>query len=1228
MENLVAYSGGAIKIGLGSGSHIQVQEGGLFEALNNGSGTTDVTIKAGGSAFIGPDAVVTVFYAENGAKIDMYGGRIFQATLASGASVYEIANMGDNDQTFTYIYAHRNGEKYAVVENGNSLTDAIFAGQVRINSGGAVNGGGAATGGNWIVNEGGTVENLVAYSGGRIMVNNQGTAENIIVSSGGRIEINSMGTARLFAVQDGGSATVNGGGRIEQSFNIEGNLTINCGGVARIWSASTVTGESASLRNEGTVEFLVASAAASGEALLNDYTKINDRYGGYAITVNGDQSSGQYRLIGNAAGFNRNITIRAENSEATGTFQWNGRGYNTVYLDDRAYTLNIDENNDLVLGVGMNPTRVDYQFAEIGQTVYYNGTAPEGSTLEGVLMAIPYTADITVSFDKDLAEGMYEFTTKVEQIEGSVNHFKIQVMDGIPGSDGEPAPKSVSYVSDNMCYFGTLVGETDSTVTYRFSGVEDYVLTDSLQKTMTMEAGADKTAGEAGVDASVINMRSTTPINFDLGNRPDVNKTGWWKTLRVNGINENGADIGLTVTHTDYNYSAWITVGNRIDSATNCVVTRNYNEDKNNYTIIALFRDVNFFSSDPTYYTAVVQIDQQNRTKQMTFKGNDLTDVTAIPELGIVGKEIFAEEDELHCWIATAVNMMTEGGYLDSSIDPQYCYRVLNMRYFLRDNNKSFSGSSTRVFHDFLYKKLDIEWDKQDICKKFGLGTGESFDDLKQENSMTINLGLEHIAYTDEVVCAAVYYDGGNINHVITCYQVEMLSDHSARLYCVDSDDFNVQPKTIELEKSDGIWSFSEGGRRKRIYRIETLISNSTKPRIKLSLDDIKYKSIDDKTSTVYATELAGCSAGDDGITVSGVLFDSIVMNEGHLMIISGAEAEEMIVHGGGSVVFETGSIARGTIRTTGGVLMVESGVNVSEAEFDFAVSRMDEGNNTRLLNNLHNVSGAKLNITIVNGQSAGRYVLAGGASDFAGTLSVVGEYDYMNDVGEGFEDGHIGNLGLENTLSIENKLYSLSVKEDNLILTIEEEKPVFDPPTNLIGTEDKVSWEATGAEQYIVEYSTDGFEHVIQVVTTGNEIGMPDLPAGTYQWRVKADGGEEWSVGEDIVSEAAADDTPKVVQAVEDGKDDLFFASTNGKWSLGYYARHVGSINDWTGTNEVVSAAGKGRIRDLFFGSTDPNVLCLTDGENGDAIFVDDAFTGLPEEIEENTARATTSWT
>jgi hypothetical protein len=48
----------------------------------------------------------------------------------------------------------------------------------------------------------------------------------------------------------------------------------------------------------------------------------------------------------------------------------------------------------------------------------------------------------------------------------------------------------------------------------------------------------------------------------------------------------------------------------------------------------------------------------------------------------------------------------------------------------------------------------------------------------------------------------------------------------------------------------------------------------------------------------------------------------------------------------------------------------------------------------------------------------------------------------------------------------------------------------------------------------------------------------------------------------------------------------------------------------------------GKGRIQNLFIGSDDPNILCLTDGGNGEVLFLDDVFTELPEDITEHQAR------
>ncbi len=193
------------------------------------------------------------------------------------------------------------------------------------------------------------------------------------------------------------------------------------------------------------------------------------------------------------------------------------------------------------------------------------------------------------------------------------------------------------------------------------------------------------------------------------------------------------------------------------------------------------------------------------------------------------------------------------------------------------------------------------------------------------------------------------------------------------------------------------------------------------------------------------------------------------------------------------------------------------------------------------------------------------------------------------------------------------------------------EETPVV--LSNLNGTKDGASWEASEVDHlFRAEYSTDDFEHVLSVQTSGWGFDTPELPEGTYQWRVKvlADVDEEgntigedgeWFAGNEIVSDNTPG-APKIVQSNADGNTDIFFASPVGTWNKSYSAQHVGTPGGWTGTNELISAKGKGRIQNLFFGSADVSTLYLTDSENGDALFVDDVYTGSPEGIAEKTAR------
>ena len=176
--------------------------------------------------------------------------------------------------------------------------------------------------------------------------------------------------------------------------------------------------------------------------------------------------------------------------------------------------------------------------------------------------------------------------------------------------------------------------------------------------------------------------------------------------------------------------------------------------------------------------------------------------------------------------------------------------------------------------------------------------------------------------------------------------------------------------------------------------------------------------------------------------------------------------------------------------------------------------------------------------------------------------------------------------------------------------------------PENLTGTQSGLTWDAvTGATGYVVEYSTDNFEHLVRLHTESNGVSSFCLPRGTYQWRVRASESDEWVTGENIAADTVAA-TPQLVSSDADGNADVFFANAAGTWGANYAAKHVGSIGDWAGTNESVSISGKNKLADIFEGSTDANVLLMTDDANGDALFVDDIYTALPGTVAEQQSR------
>lgn len=164
-------------------------------------------------------------------------------------------------------------------------------------------------------------------------------------------------------------------------------------------------------------------------------------------------------------------------------------------------------------------------------------------------------------------------------------------------------------------------------------------------------------------------------------------------------------------------------------------------------------------------------------------------------------------------------------------------------------------------------------------------------------------------------------------------------------------------------------------------------------------------------------------------------------------------------------------------------------------------------------------------------------------------------------------------------------------------------------------------AFSVSGFKPYTVEYSADNFEHVIRFSVSSPTLDSFRMPTGTYQLRVRQEGSSEWMTGDSIVA-AEFDSTPQLIKSDADGNADVFFANPVGTWESCYVAQHVGSINDWGGTSEFASVFGKNKLADIIEGSTDANILLMTDDDNGDTLFVDDIYTASPGNIAEQQAR------
>ena len=1185
----------------GEAVNTTVNEGGRMY-VSSGGKANNTTLNASGRVNVSSGGTATVTTVNSGGVVSLAGGTASGITVNESGIVY-VSSGGKaaaaEFQSGGSMYVYAKGEVNTAIVNSGGFLEVSSGGTasgVEVLEGGgfrfAVAPGtcvqGTHTGSAFEMKDG-RISGYTVTSGGWLHVLKGGVADNATVQSNGVVWVSSGGRLAGATLCEGGRVTVSSGGIAENTLvSSGGRIQVSSGGILT-GSMSIANGGSVSAYEGAILDFDLTRVSAEAPALVNDLSLVKGAPA-CTLTVSASQASGTYKLADGAAEFTGTITIQNTYGDSFGTFTVG----QTVYAGDSRFTLNL---TDGTLSVTVNgPTVTD----ESGDVLLAN--------------AMPQ------------AEYMYGCCpTAVAMLLGYYDLYGYRGKDFSALIEGDVALESRGTDGDiyNMNAFDTVLGRATAT--------EDYVYrffsrTDIGDIVADIDA-AVPTTPEEELEYSFVNNGAGPDLRTDVWNcladylgtgqiwRGNDNlSTGYRDNMLEQVLNDEdtltivSGDIARTIKtrYEDFLYGLYLYVQSR-DYAMDMKVTATN------------FVDVN--GGDFTFEDYKKEIDAGRpvlimiEEHVMTGYGyNAGTKEIIFDDCYEAGQRMvwdgvynYAGEDRRLEAVATIGFMATDAD-IDlavAAIDGAAEKLILS------------TEEDTLVSADYIFagSPLYLSFAAANLGKSpsGSFDAGISIDDEQKERVSPISLSGESVMNLRNIPIAAELGVGLH-SFVIALDPDAAIQEQAARN--------NVEQRSLMVLK--------EG----------TNVVNGTKTVAsgEVSSDDyvmngagIVVQDGGTADGTIIQGKVTNRAANGEvtfvpgivNVAQGGLVRDAEVYEYGQLQV-SGTAENILVYENGYAALFDGGTVSGISVDGTATLLVESGGVLTGLIQLDqdaevsfedgaalnFDLTQVKAGGEA-LVNDLSVIKGTPLYTLTVSGtQAGGTYTLADGAAALDGTITV------KNTLGES-----LGALAAGETLSVGGTGYTLNLTDETLSVTVVTAAGPDDAPTNPTGTAEKVSWDATGTGPYVVEYSTDGFEHVVSVVTAGTAIDTPELPAGTYQWRVKTESGSDWAVGNAIVSEAGSD-APKAVRSNADGNEDLFFATPDGTWGYLYYARHTGSINDWTGTNEMVSANGRGRIRNLFFGSADPNVLCLTDGVNGDALFVDDVYTDLPEEIEAQTAR------
>ncbi|MBR4517886.1 MAG: AIDA repeat-containing protein [Victivallales bacterium] len=1256
VNSTTVNSGGSVYVAVGGGgtaNHTTVNSGGFLSADGTANHTT---VNSGGiyifccGFFDGGMANHTT--VNSGGSMLVSGGG-----MATGIDAQSGAYLGLTLAPNTYIAGQSNGSSF-VIQNGKAHNIKVNSGWVDVSSGGladstTINGdsfmlvssGGTAN--STTVNDGwleisidGTANSTTVNSGGSVYVaGDGGTANHTTVNSGGYLSVG--GVANHTTVNSGGylsvggvanHTTVNSGGLlIVSSGGTANSTTVNSGGVLNVSSGGTLEGDlllGGKMTTYGKVTATDAKIVYDLTQRLPEEEIMVDNLANlagasYSISVLSDQQKGIYKLAGNAANFTSDVTLTV-NDTVTGSFVWNGNGYDSIELDGQSYSLNLNAANELCFGLSTQAEDIPDQVLEIlaRETIYSDhkvdekfsvlcndkeyffkvsviGTDDTGfyaiglqrtdESWESLGQAIVLCRGTEkFSIEEDWKDDFNRNGVGIGQFQGTgalqikawlaKEEIHSQELYFSGHSLGGALAQRFAVYYHNTNYMGAK-GDIGGCVTFNSPGINGNSMISA------------KKVHHYIIDGDLISLVGD---GYVYG---DSNSDSWYAKYKAVSSYDDSFIENPSLYFANCHSDSWVSETELIKKDTNMAKLAN-----SDFSYIGAFDDCN---EDYMRFALSLGIryEKANRTNVLCseyydsfFTGKYEFDISVSNKLTTRSRtEAFRKEYDkqyLYFWytifgepfqlLQLSPNVLKlEYAYMRSGIDvgnrilkssdgKNHDIRTLewsndsdNLPDLLYDFTDKLFMTVEKFNSEFFLTSLDNSG-KSEISLYLCISNTESTDSKWRYFSIPFEQieNSERYSMTSISRAQSTNQTSVSLNNLITIDEKLYLFDDSGVTdYLVKfSVDKNVTQETAVITPT--IQNLQKGD-----SALDILVTNIDSSKSAGGGNDVITVTVSTSsgaggTATLQLQELEMEGIFSGTLNMDGV--DGLVVVPGEPLVISYLDEDN-------------GKGEQELVRQEIPVLLTDVALQIDERGLETGFEVITE-----------DVAWYKFNLLVDSNTLAGQYVLAENLGNASGDCVVWG---YDSEASAALLDGA--------DVRIDANTFTKQIVDDRLVLEVKTA-----PRT--------IRWtEIENAAGYVVEFSQDDFESVLQVHCNKAQVDLLNLPNGEYRYRIRTLETDGWQFASTVTVKNNVAAEQRLADA--DTNKDLFFGNVRGVWSSDYQAQHVG-VGEWSGTGQTVALKGKNVIADIFSGSDDASILLLTDDENGDALFLDDIYSLFPE--------------